>query len=100
VTATCFGANLNGRFPNRFYLARIERGKDALRPEHALRYEILFDLPMVTEIAAASLTYVANGFWEDITAALHDDTGLARPIAAGKRNLLVAALARIESLSN
>jgi transcriptional regulator with XRE-family HTH domain len=80
------------------YLSRIERGKLTLRVEQALRYELFFGLPL-TKIAPNLCGPVLNRLWEDITAALHTDTGGASRRAERKRKFLRAALERIESLN-
>lgn len=82
---------------SRSHLSRIERGKQALQLDQAIRYELLFGVPM-TKIAPAFCGKAINGLWENITAALDANPTPNSPHASRKRQLLTIAQARIEAL--
>lgn len=68
-------------FTSRSHLSRIERGKQALQLEQALRYELLFGVPMA-KITPAFCGNTINGLWEDIVS----ETGCSgRPQQSSRR---------------
>lgn len=82
---------------SRSHLSRIERGKQTLQLDQALRYELLFGIPMA-KIAPAFCSKAINGLWESVSAALDGAPTLDNLHARRKRQLLTTAQARIEAL--
>lgn len=83
---------------DRYRLARIERGEHAMELEHVLRYEVLFGQPIARAVPDRS-AIVRNELWEDITAALGTCAEEYGRRAEHRRDVLLSAQNRIESVS-